>query len=1171
MLYMIKSNKMEGLMDGLAAVLAQVPDDPMGPEWIGIQSRGMKQWITTQVAEKFGICANLSFLFPRQMIELFFSSRDTRQNPLLSEDVLMWSIMETILENCDNPCFSSLQNYIAQDATGSRLFQLSVKIARLFDDYQIYRPEMLLDWEKSDGKTSFSDPVMGWQSMLWRQICASWPHTHMAARLVDFAGQAAPVRQGTLAYSERPDKATDKKTSLPQRISLFGVSAMPPRFLDLFGALAQTMDIFLFLLTPSDQFFFDIKSRRELEKMDLDHTTPPDPESYYEIANPLLASLGRSGRDFHGSLERFDYHEPLGDLFEDPLDRSSDMLAILQSDIMNLVFRKVGSDTLPVAVDPGDASICIHACHSPMREAQVLKDLLLEAFEADPDLCPHEVIVMMPDIEAYAPYIEAVFSSEHSLPFSISDRRKKSESQTLEAFLKILGLKDSRLEQARVLDLLLSPAIAAKFDILAEELLPIEEMVRASGILWGRDGAHRKELTDAGFDENTWMFGFKRLFMGYGLAEGVETLVEGVLPCDMFEGLEARILGKVVHFGFTLFGGLTNLSAPKTIENWGKSFQRLVLSMMEKTHANEADIVFLLQTIDDFIRDGEMAGYGRKIEFAVARDIIEGKLDKRFAQGSFLAGSLTFCNLMPMRSIPFKVVVLMGMDEQSFPRKSVALGFDLIKKYPQIGDKQEREEDRYLFLESLLSARNRLIITYTGMSIKDNSPIPCSGVVEELKDVMLESFEFPENFLFCFHHPLHPFSPVYFSQPDFSQPGFSTAGSFFSFSQDQCRIALSQAVMEKKDAPEQTVFLPRDFCLDPATGTDPKKGMDLENKINLVAGMESDKMNDRATNAPEISSLTLADLVRFFRNPVQAFVTQGLNLSFAEIEEPAPDREVFQLSGLSRYGLGSYYMEKETKTDLYPLVRAGGLLPFGQKGKSEWDRVKALGDPIIALADTMDPGQPVPSLWVDTQVGDFQVTGSITDLYEEGRFLAGFGRVTPARLLTQWIYHLFLNGQISLNNLASLNSRTPLNDPATHGQPCHTRIIGQDPKGKLPAVAYSFSPMVSQPHIDSLIDLYQRGQNQPLAFFCDTSFHLAQSLAKKNYEQSRENLELALSQSRRFWSDRFYGGGEGMNRYVSLVFGASDPFENMDNFIESGIVDNALKIYKPLLENLTCP
>jgi len=1123
---MIKSNKMEGLMDGLAAVLTQVPEDPMAPEWIGIQSRGMKQWITTQVAQRFGICANLSFLFPRQIIELFFLNKENRQNPSLNQDVLIWFIMEAILDNRDTPCFAPLGQYIAKDVSGRRLFQLSMKIARVFDDYQIYRPRMLLDWEAFHENTPFTDPVMAWQSVLWRKIAGSWPHPHVAERTTHFLNQAAKGSQGF--------EANLYKTGLPARISLFGVSAMPPLFLELFGVLANFLDIYLFLLTPSNQFFFDIKSQRQMEKMDLDQavqnqmTPSQDPGGYYEMTNPLLASLGGSGQQFHASLEAFDYHEPLGDLFSDPRDQSGTMLSILQSDILNLVLRQPGGESLPLPVALGDISVGIHACHSPMREAQVLKDLLLDAFEQDPNLCPHDVIVMMPDIETYAPYLSAVFSCEHSLPFSISDRRKKSESQTLEAFLKILGLKDSRLEQARVLDLLLSPSIAVKFDVMAEELVSIGATLDKAGILWGRDGTHRQELTGVGFDENTWRFGFQRLFMGYGLAQGADELVAGVLPCDVFEGLEAQILGKMAHFGYTLFEHLADLTCPKTIQKWGECFRTLVSSMMEKTHANEGDMGFLLQAIDELVRDGEMAGYTREIEFSVARDLVEGKLDKTISQGSFLAGSVTFCNLMPMRSIPFKVVALMGMDESSFPRKAGGAGFDLIKKYPRPGDKQERQEDQYLFLESLLSARDRLIITYTGMGIKDNAPIPCSGVVAQLMDVIEESFVFSAGREVCVHHPLHPFSPLYFGPPDAKkyQP-------FFSFSQDQCKIAISQTAMARVgDRPGKPAFLPPDFHLaqDPGPDPDPDPG-------------------------PEPTChLTLEDLVRFFRNPLEAFITRGLNLSFAAIKEAAPDREAFQLSGLDRYGLGAYYMDRKPTSDLYPLVRAGGRLPFGRKGRCEWDRVTSIADPVLALAQALEKGDALPALRVDTRVGKYRITGSIMDCYANGRFVTGFGRLTPARLLTQWINHLFLNSM-----------------PGQE-MPLETHLVGQDPKGKLPAVVYSFGPVSDfQSPIETLISLYGQGQGQVLPFFCDTCFHLAQSLAQKQFEQTRENLELALAQSRKFWADGFFGGGESTNRYVELVFRHKDPFENLENLMAAGIVDNALLVYQPLLENLIRP
>ena len=1150
-------------MDALASVLKDVPDDPMTPEWIGIQSRGMKQWISTQVAQKLGICANLSFLFPRQILEQVFSSFETNPLPVLTKDILMWSIMDNILKNSsssDNSgfigedCFSGIENYIQGDDSGRKLFQLSMKIARVFDNYQIYRPGMILDWE-TEGKTVFKDPVMAWQSRLWNQI--SNGHTHMAARMDKFLKQAAQKR------AEKGDSRY-----LPGRICLFGVSALPSRFLDIFAALAFTMDIYLFLLTPSNQFFFDITSRKKMEKMNLDSPAGMNPDqAYYEIANSFLASLGLSGMDFHSALEEFDYHEPFEDLFQDPMDQSQTMLSVLQSDVLNLVDRSPGRGHPPLAVSEQDRSICVHACHSPMREAQVLKDLLLDAFEKDPDLCPHDVIVMMPDIESYSPYVEAVFSWEHKIPFSISDRKKQSESPTLEAFLKILQLKDSRLEQARVLELLLFPSISSKFDISGKDLLAIEERLRDAGVVWGRDSDHRRELTDTGFIENTWMFGFQRLFMGYAMPEGEESLVADVMPCDAFEGLEADILGRFAHFCHTLFDRLREFDFKKNIAGWGECFKVLVQSMMEKIHENESDMDFLRKTIDEFVMEGQVAGFDHEIDFIVARDAIEKKMDKTISQGSFLAGSLTFCNLMPMRSIPFKVVALMGMDEAGFPRKTKSSGFDLIVKYPQKGDKQERDEDRYLFLESLLSARDRFIITYTGMSIRDNSPIPCSGVVEELKDLITASFEFPEGYDWSFSHPLHPFNPIYFTQPDYGRPGYTSIdynkknsmGSnlydpdFFSFSQAQCKIAISQAAMENKGK------------------------IDTQEKNNNFFGLGQDGFsfdqengNKKNGNKKDDLSATLADLIWFFRNPVEAFVTKGLHLSFPRVEEHIFDREDFQISGLSGYGLGSYYMEKEPGRDLYPLVRAKGLLPFGQQGRCEWNRITQLADPVMELANTRVPPVPLPPFMVDTIIRGLRITGSITDLYPDGRYVTGFGRVNPGRLLTQWIIHLFY--QIYGQNL---NSHVPSDqnkvlDSAGNFNPGPTHLIGQDPKGKLPAVIYSFTPVTNAfDYIADLVSLYQKGQSQVLAFFCETCFHLADSLGRNEYEITQGNLENAFNKSKKFWFDSFRKTGEGVSRNVSLVFGKNDPFESVETLVASGIVDNALAIYKPLLENLT--
>ena len=417
-------------MHALTAVLKHVPDNPMEPEWIGIQSRGMKQWIAAQMAQSFGICANMRFLFPRQMVEQiltgFNSLNDQQQDQKesLNEDVLFWSAMGLINKNKSWESKSgnelaTVQEYIKEDATGKKLYQLSMKIAKLFDDYQVYRPYMLMEWQRQNRHGNLQDPEAKWQAWLWNNIVAKDPQNHIAYK--------------TIHFLEKFDVKNINTDQLPLRISFFGISSMPAIFLQVFEKISGIMDINLFLLTPSNQFFLDIKSEKQMGKISLNQEIPMDPERlYYEVTNPLLSSLGTAGKNFQSSIESFNYHEPFDDLFSDPLnksqmgksqiDKSQIMLSYLQSDILNLVCRKHELENSPVKIESSDTSVSVHACHSPMREAQVLKDLLLNEFEKDPDLAPHDIIVMMPDIESYAPFIESVFILEDALPFSISDR-----------------------------------------------------------------------------------------------------------------------------------------------------------------------------------------------------------------------------------------------------------------------------------------------------------------------------------------------------------------------------------------------------------------------------------------------------------------------------------------------------------------------------------------------------------------------------------------------------------------------------------------------------------------------------------------------------------------------------------------------------------------------------
>ena len=1114
MFNIFKSNKLENLMDALVSVLSQVPDNPMMPEWIGIQSRGMKQWLSMHMAQKMGVCANMLFCFPRQMIDQIFTSfmpleDQQHQHESLNETLLFWLVMKTINENKLQPSLSSVENYIKEDETGKKRYQLSRKITQVFDDYQIYRPRMLLDWQAHQSCETLKDPVAQWQAELWTKIVSTSPQNHLAYNACIFLDQFSLKNINT--------------AHLPSRMSLFGISTLPELFLQVFEKMSGMIDINLFLLTPSNQFFFDIRSERQIGRMALKDESGIDPELlYYEMANPLLSSLGTAGKVFHSCLEAFDYHEPFGDLFQDPINesgKSSTMLVHLKSDILNLVHRKQGNQDIPVSVPASDTSVCIHACHSPMRESQVLKDLLLNEFEKDPELCPHDIIVMMPDIEAYAPFIESVFAFETVLPFSISDRRKRSESEFLDGFLKILALRNARFEKKQVLDLLLCEPIAQKFKIMTDEINMIEKMAGDASILWGRDAEHRAALGLPPFNENTWQFGLQRLFMGMAMPANHEALVQDIFPCQSVEGLDLEVLGKVAAFCHTLFPCLETLTGQKTIEKWCEVLKKIPLLLMDRNFKNGEDLVFLSQTIDDLKENAKRAGFNECISFEVINAHIEQMLDQNISQGNFLSGNITFCNIMPMRSIPFKIVVLMGMDEKAFPRNVFTPGFDLVKKYPRPGDRSQRDEDRYLFLETLLSARLKFIITYTGMSIQDNSRIPCAGVVSELEDVMDQSFVFPEGRQYHLFHPLHPFNEAYFNK----------TGSFFSFSKDNCNIATALSnIVSEQSRHENRVFF---------------KGL---------VGKESQEIE---------SSIGLDEMIRFFKNPVQGFMKDGLNITIPEVADQTQDRENFSISGLDQYTLGSFLLEKNTQasrtSQFYPIVKAMGILPFGEKGKFEYERVAGIARPIIDAARNIASKRQLSPGAYTVNIDGLIVSANFPDIREDGVYFLSFGRLNGSRLLSGWIRHLFLN----------------LCAPA--GYPRQTILIGRDPKGKNPVVTCTFPALESEArkYFKELTQIYANGKDHPFYFFCETSWQFVQALSgetdgNKPFSLDRDLVFKAMNKAKASWYGGVYQTGEMENRYVSVCVKNNDPFENVDQLISSGFAQNAITVFKPLLKNL---
>jgi len=668
----------------------------------------------------------MRFLFPNTLIYELFSLvlDDISEDTFLDVELMKWKLMNILPLFMERERFSFLKRYLRKEKKDLSLFQLCSLIADTFDQYIIFRPDMMFRWERGIDEH--------WQAELFRLLIKDTNGLHRA-------------RIASL-FMERLHK---RKEKLPSQISVFGISAIPRFHMDIISAVSKVVDVHLFLMNPCKEYWGDLLSERQIIR----RGGISKQELHMEKGNSLLSSLGKMGRDFFDIINEYEFIE---DSRFQEIEETS-LLSYIQSDILNLRDPEAIKKR---EIKEDDLSIQIHSCHSPMREVEVLYDRLLDLLQNKPHLRPRDIVVMTPDIERYAPFIQAVFGApdpDIKIPFSIADRSPRWENKVVSTFFKILGLRETRLEASRVLDVLESDPVSRMFDISMDDMDLIRTWVREAGIRWGIDKETRQKMSGLSIGTGTWDEGIKSLVLGYALLDEAQGVFEDIFPYDKLEGKEAELLGRFVEFLNRLFRYVKEFFSKKGLSEWRDLLFDMIDELFFVDEENQADIQLLRNIIGEMARMEDLSGFHEKLDLDALVWDMERQLDRRGYGSRFLSGGITFCAMLPMRSIPFKVICLIGMNYESFPRHSKRWEFDLIQKYPRKGDRSKRDDDRYLFLEIILSARESLYISYTGQSIKDNSPIPPSVVVSELLDYIEQGFYMKSKSIIehiFFVHPL---------------------------------------------------------------------------------------------------------------------------------------------------------------------------------------------------------------------------------------------------------------------------------------------------------------------------------------------------------------------------------------------------------------------------------
>ena len=921
------SNRGENLLAHLAAVFqSDEKREPLRPELFLVHSQGAELMIRQFLADKFISWGNYRFLYPMAFAEHLAACLDMPMDAAaFGRGRLTWRL-ELLLRHAG---MAVLDAFLAQEPIDLKRYQLARQLAALFDRYQLLRPEMLAAWQS--GRTVTKNPHEKWQAELWRRLRAQTPETpHRGEVLLRLAERLAERPAGR---SQQPAA----NSLLPQRLSVFGLHSMPPLLLHCLNALSRQTDVHLYLLSPCRAYWLDARHRRGAEQ--------PAEDEYH----PLLTALGQEGRDFQAllaetvspGLQPTSYHFPL-------VNDQPTLLSQLQADILDGQRPRPGSRAFMK-----DGSLRVAACFSRRREVEGVKDHTLDFLEKNTDLQPRDLVVMAPDIGQYAPFIPAIFQD---IPHSIADGSLGRGNRMLAIFLDFLRLLPGRCGWAAILDLLGREPLAACWGLTPADLDGLRQWIPDSGIRWGLDGGHLSAFAAPDNLTTSWEAGLKRMILGFAMGDGQP--FHGIVPWDGIEGGDGRLLGRLHAFIALIRATRFEFAEDCPLRGWLNRFTALaakLFSGIDKGDETGDEWTGLQQVLAELaaIPDNN---HQEPVSLAVITNWLRRQAETPSA-GGFLRGRLTFCSMLPMRSIPFAGIFLLGLNDGDFPRRDATSSFDLLRESFRLGDRSTHADDRYQFLEAILSARRTLFLSYVGKSEKKGENLPPSLVVSELLETLARDYGVSD---LVTEHPLHPFDQRYFSGEN---------ADLFSYA---------------------TALAPKAGCEDGAEKRPWWRG-------------------EIAFAPPTVS---LSDWLQFIAHPQRYFFRHRLGLDLRQASGRVPEHENFTLDALEDWQTSREILaaiaEGRSQEETATRLAASGAWPQGGPGQALFQEKWRVMTGFAATVARLDLGQPVPHRFLTLDCGPFQCQGTLAHGHERGLLLANHRRLKGKDLLQGWLYALLL-------------------------------------------------------------------------------------------------------------------------------------------------------------------
>ena len=1134
--HLIYGNRLDRLAAHLGARLAMpAVADTLAADVVLIPQPALRHWLQQALAERYGVAANLDLCTPSEFVwRLLRAARpDLPDASPWDRERLRWQLYALLGDSAATlppPVRRHLQRAAtdesgdaSQRATGDALarYALADALAAAYDRYQAYRPDWLRDWERNV-PASRDD----WQAQLWRSLRQRLKGSPHRATLLDewltrhdreaegFAGIAPP--------------------GLPPRVAAFGTIHVSPDVLHMLAVVGQWIELDFYLPMPSAEYWGDVESLRERVRRD-GIKSLSEALADAERDNPLLTAWGAGGREIVAQLFSYDVVLPQREteLFVAP--GRDTLLHRLQQDVLERAAPTVA------AFDADDVSLQLHACHSKLREVEVLHDqlrALLDDPRFDPPLQPRDIAVLAPDIADYLPLARAVFGGlapddPRYIPFALADRPQAQSHPLVAMLLDVLALADAPLTASGFRDLLATPAVAHALQLDAAQRARIDGWFAAAGIRWG-DDEHARERAGAGrWREYSFDFGIDRLLSGYAAGDGAEASVAGaelIAPYSQLEGADADTLDRALAFYRRLRELAAWMRESHPAAEWRARLANWLQASLAPVPQDDAEAQarrLLLETLDDFASEAANAG---ALPALLVRRALRDALTLPSPHRPWLSGGVTFAGMVPLRTVPFRAICLLGLDADAYPRREPADDINRLvdaiqgraPRYP--GDRSVRDDDRFLFLQLLCAAGDVFYLSYGGSDARDGSVREPSPVIAELLDAVERMHGEPVRDQLCVQHPLQPFSPRAFGAGDDG----GVEPRRFSYRKEWAMPAA--AAVQSAESP----FVTAPLAMDASELLEPP---------------------DRNV------------LQAFFANPAKAWLQDRLGLRLLTREETLDDREPQGRDALRRYAVIAALTADDPQQnddqgddqndDIVRRMRARAELPPGRDGDALIDDTRPLARGLRAEARAVLTASTPREVAEATAPVAFR----FDDVHRDAdgyplRLILEAGKLEGKRRLRAGIDHLLLA------SVHGADARTVL---VGEGEAKSGRKKSADVADDAPPIAIQTFAGIDREaaltRLNTLLALWRRGQSEPLPFAPKAGW----AYVEKFHAKQPPDHAAAWTAAQQAFTPGFGDyRGESADAWLALAFRPQGLFDAVDSARARDFGDVARAIFDAL-------